>query len=287
MRLTPVLYASVLGLVRQVQAWDPPGYGGFNLVWTDTFGGSGGSSPNQGNWNLITGSLGVNNELEYYTSSTRNVQLSGGNTLQIVPWRDGSAPNGWTSGRLESKYVFSPNNGRVTRAEALIRFGGNNPGNKQGIWPAFWLLGDSIRHGGGWPACGEIDVLETVDGRLTGYGTMHCDQFPGGICNEGNGIGSSIGIPDQSWHTWRVEWDLTNGDWTQQSISWFMDGQLFQRITGSRINNYNVWNAVAHSNVFFILNVAVGGNWPGNPDGNTQDGYGSMMEVAYVAQYST
>ncbi len=219
------------------------------------------AAPNSANWNSITGNLGVNNELEYYTSSTRNIQQSGGSTLQIVPWRDSSVSGGWTSGRLESKYTLTPPSGRRTLVEAQIRFGSNSVNNKQGIWPAFWMLGDSIRHGGGWPACGEIDILETVNGQLRGYGTLHCDVSPGGICNENNGLGNNIGIPDQEWHTWRVIIDRTPGSWTSESVTWYMDGQQFQQITGSRINNQNVWNAIAHSPLFFILNVAVGGSW--------------------------
>ena len=134
---------------------------------------------------------------------------------------------------------------------------------------------------------GEIDVLETVDGRLTGYGTLHCDVYPGGICNEGNGLGASIGIPNQDWHTWRVDINKQDGNWVNQSINWSMDGQVYHTITGGQIGNQNVWNSVASSPFYFILNVAVGGAWPGNPNGATQDGYGSMMEVGYVAHYST
>jgi beta-glucanase (GH16 family) len=177
--------------------------------------------------------------------------------------------------------------GRLTRVESQLRFGPNSIGNKQGIWPAFWSLGESIRRGVSWPACGELDILETVNGQLTGYGTIHCDVYPGGICNEGSGIGAAIGIPDQEWHTWRLEVDRRPGNWLDESITWYRDGQQFHRVQGNRINNYNVWNALAHSPMFFILNVAVGGNWPGYPNGATQDGYGSMMEVAYVAHYST
>jgi len=231
--------------------------------------------------------LGVNAELETYTSSTKNVQLSGGSTVQLVPWRDAGVQGGWSSGRLESKYTFTPAAGQRTMAEAQIRFGGNAIANKKGIWPAFWTLGDSIRHGTGWPACGEIDILETVNGQLTGYGTMHCDVSPGGICNEFNGIGGNIGIPDQGWHTWRAVWDRTNGDWRAQTITWFMDGRQYHQISGARINNQAVFESVTAKPLFFILNVAVGGGWPGYPDGNTQDGYGAMMEVAYVAHYST
>ncbi|EHK27028.1 glycoside hydrolase family 16 protein [Trichoderma virens Gv29-8] len=285
---SPKVAAAILAFVGATNAWQPPSYGGFNLVWTDTFAGNSATSPNQGNWNIITGNLGVNNELETYSSSTRNVQLSGGNTLQLVPWKDSSTFGGWTSGRLESKYTFTPQAGKVTRAEASIRFGSNAQANKQGIWPAFWMLGDSLRHGGSWPNCGEIDILETVNGQATGHGTLHCDVYPGGICNEGNGIGGPVNIANiNDFHTWRVEIDRTSNNWQSETLTWSLDGTNFFQITGSRIGNQGVWNNIAHSPLFFILNVAVGGNWPGNPNGSTLDGYGSMMEVGYVAQYST
>jgi beta-glucanase (GH16 family) len=163
--LLPILGASV-------SAWDAPGYSGYSLRWQDNFAGPSASLPNEGNWNIIDGYLNVNSELETYKRSTRNIQTSGGYTLQVVPWRDGDS---WTSGRIESKYTFTPQAGKRTMAEAAIRFGGNAINTKQGIWPAFWLLGDSLRRGGSWPACGELDILETVNGQLTGYGTAHCD----------------------------------------------------------------------------------------------------------------
>lgn len=186
------------------------------------------------------------------------MQLSGGNTLQLVPWND---PNGWTSGRIESKYVLTPQDGKVTRIEAQLRFGSNATNRKQGIWPAFWMLGDSIRHGTQWPSCGELDIMETVDGQLVGHGTMHCDVYPGGICNEGNGIGNSVNLPDQSWHTWRIELDRRDGNWQNQVITWYLDGNAFHSVSGSRINNQGVWNNLCHSPLFILLNVAVGGNW--------------------------
>ncbi|KAK8091432.1 secreted glucosidase [Apiospora hydei] len=274
-------------------AWTPPSYSGFNLRWTDAFGGSGGASPDQGNWNIITGDLNVNNELEtcplpkfvyFNSSSTRNLQLSGGNTLQIVPWKGGGT-HGWTSGRIESKYTFTPAAGVVTRVEASIRFGSNPISAKQGLWPAFWMLGNSIRNGVQWPGCGELDIMETVNGLLTGYGTVHCDRAPGGICQETQGLGKSIGIPNQEFHVWRLEWDLTSSNWQSQSIKWFLDGQAYHTLTGGNIGNQAVWNTLAHAPMFFILNMAVGGGWPGNPNGVTQDGYGAMMEVGYVAHY--
>lgn len=177
MRFTsPITLLPVLGTAALVSAWNAPSYSGYSLVWSDTFTGPSASLPNENNWNIIDGNLGVNGELETYKRDTRHVQTSGGSTLQIVPWHDGGS---WTSGRLESKYTFTPQPGRRTMAEAQIRFGGNAINTKQGIWPAFWLLGDSIRHGTPWPACGELDILETVNGQLVGHGTVHCDGvFP-------------------------------------------------------------------------------------------------------------
>ncbi|KAI0845826.1 glycoside hydrolase family 16 protein [Daldinia vernicosa] len=274
---------TVLALAAStVSAESAPGYSGFNLVWADTFDGAAGSTVNSNNWNIITG-LNVNNEWQTYTTSNQNLQLSGGATVQIVPRKDSSGA--WTSARIESKYTFTPPAGTQTMAEAKLRFGDNAIANKQGLWPAFWLLGDSIHNGVAWPTCGELDVMETVNGQLTGYGTVHCDVYPGGVCNEPSGLGASIAIPDQSWHNWRIVWDRRANTWTGETITWYMDGQQFQQISGSSINNQGVWNSLANSAVYFILNVAVGGDWPGAPNDATLDGYGSMMEVAYVAQY--
>ncbi|KAK3904820.1 concanavalin A-like lectin/glucanase domain-containing protein [Staphylotrichum tortipilum] len=277
----------LLPLLPLATAWSPPSYPDLALIWADTFPGSAGSLPNEGNWNILDGNLGVNNELQTYRRSSRTAQISGGTTLQLVPWRDGSVSGGWISGRVESKYTFTPAAGRRTVAEAVVRFGGNGVETKQGVWPAFWMLGDSIRKGTPWPACGELDVLETVNGVLTGYGTMHCNTSPGGICNEPNGRGSSVGIPNQDWQRWRIVWDRAPGDWRSETITWFMNDAQFHQISGSQIGDAGVWASVAASPLFFILNVAVGGNWPGYPNGNTLDGYGAMMEVGYVAHYSS
>ncbi|KAF5006969.1 hypothetical protein FDECE_6685 [Fusarium decemcellulare] len=278
---------SCLYLASTSLAWDAPSYSGWSRKWQDNFAGAAGTLPDTSRWNIITGYLNVNAELEVYTSSTRNVQRSGGSTVQLVPWRDASAQKGWTSGRVESKYVFTPAAGKKTRVEAQLRFGDSPIGNKQGIWPAFWMLGNALRTGGSWPACGELDIMESINGQLTGYGTAHCDVYPGGICNEGTGIGGSIGIPDQGWHTWRIDINRAKSSWQEETITWFMDGRQFHQITGARIGNQGVWNTLAHSPLYFIMNVAVGGTWPGYPNGNTADGYGSMLEVAYVAHYTT
>lgn len=241
----------LLALSQAAWAWDAPAHEGYELVWQENFAGEGGSMPNPDNWNIVT-DINVNNELQKYTTSNRNLQISGGSTFQIVPWRDGT---GWTSGRIESTYTFTPEPSRLTAAEGQIRFGSNDVGDKQGYWPAFWLLGDSISNGTEWPTCGEVDIFEAVNGELTGHGTLHCDA-----CNEPVGVGSSVDIPDQGWHTWRVEWDRRADDWRAESLSWYRDGEKFHEVTGESLGDEGSWAAVAHSPMFFILNVAVGGN---------------------------
>ncbi|KAI0407276.1 putative endo-1,3(4)-beta-glucanase [Xylaria palmicola] len=281
------MFSKLLALalaVTSVAAENVPGYSGYNVVWQENFAGSAGSLVNQNNWDIIERTVNANNEWQAYTKSNQNHQLSGGSTLQIVPINNNGA---WTSARLESRYVFTPADGRRTVIEAKIRFGNNPASQKQGIWPAFWLLGDSIRHGTPWPQCGEVDILETVDGRTTGYGTVHCDVAPGGICNEYSGIGGTTSLSDNGWHTWRVLIDRTPASWVDESITWYKDGAQFMQVTGGRINNQNVWNSLAATPQYIILNVAVGGDFPGAPNSNTKGSWGSEMEVAYVVQYQS
>ncbi|KAK3488026.1 concanavalin A-like lectin/glucanase domain-containing protein [Neurospora hispaniola] len=268
-----------------VSAWHPPTLQGYNLVWYDEFEGSPQTLPSASRWNIINGKLNVNNELETYTSSTKTIHVSGGHTLQIIPWRQQNGNGDWISGRIESTYTFTPPAGKKTVAQAEIRFGSNPTNTKAGIWPAFWLLGQELRSGGSWPACGELDILETVNGDLRGYGTLHCGTYPGGPCNEPSGRGASTAIPNQDWHTWKIEWDRTSGDWWTSKITWYMDGVKFHEVSGQSLGDSAIFDKISNKPLFFILNVAVGGNWPGYPNANTLDGPGSMMEVGYVAHY--
>ncbi|KAI1434071.1 putative endo-1,3(4)-beta-glucanase [Xylaria sp. CBS 124048] len=269
-----------------VAASNAPELDGFTIQWQDTFDGPSGGDVNATNWNVIQSANNANGELETYTDALGwNYQLSGGTTLQIIPQLDNGQ---WTSARLESKYVFTPADAHQTIIAAGIRFGGNPQSEKQGLWPAFWMLGNSIRTGGAqWPACGEIDILEMVDGKLTGFGTVHCDVSPGGICNESNGIGGSTSIADYNWHTWQITIDRTPTSWVDQTISWAMDGTQYFQINGGRINDETVWESLAQNAMYIILNVAVGGGFPGSPNSATTPGWGNDMEVAYVAHYQS
>jgi beta-glucanase (GH16 family) len=226
---------------------------GLNKVWSHDFCGAAGRGADTNEWRYVT-EISVNNEVQKYTESCRNVQLSGGCTLQLVPLWEGDR---WTSGRLEGIRAFTTADRGVTLIEARIRFGKNDPSRKQGIWPAFWLLGESIRHGVDWPMCGEIDIMETVNGEPLGYGTVHCE----GGCGTPQGIGNSTPFSDGDWHVWSVQIDRRELDWRKQSIIWLKDDVEFHQVRGARIGKEDVWASLAHSPMNIILNVAVGGNW--------------------------
>ncbi|RFN42002.1 secreted glucosidase, partial [Fusarium flagelliforme] len=284
------LISILLSLAALAATEQAPGYEGFDLIWEDTFSGPAGSLPDQSKWIMQDWYKNLNGDFQTYTTSRANQQHTGHGSLVIIPLRDPSAQRGWTSGRLESTYTFTPAPGAKTIAEAQIKLGGASKSGKQGIWPAFWLLGDSHRKGTLiWPTCGEIDILENVNGEPKTQGVIHCDKNPGGICNEKNGIASALDLPDsgRNFHTYTAMIDRTPGDWRQESVSLFVDGRQYHRATGARIGNEEVWGKVAHNLVHFILNVAVGGEWPGDPNGSTVSGIGNAMEVKYVAHYQS
>ncbi|KAI1178080.1 glycoside hydrolase family 16 protein [Nemania sp. FL0916] len=267
-----------------VAAIRPPNVNGMNLAWFDAFEGSAGSSPNTDVWN-VADAISTNNEVQAYTHSNSNLQISGGGTVQFVPRKTSAGK--WTSGRIETKQSWTPQPGKVMMISANILVGNNAVVNKQGVWPAFWMLGDAVRHGTQWPQCGEIDIFEQVNGIATGHGTLHCGSNQGGPCHETTGRSGTIAMPLEGFHTWSVKIDLTNGDWRAQTISFQMDGNTYSTVSGADINDAPVWSTLAHSPMYMILNVAIGGDWPGPPNAATLDGYGAMMEVQWAAVYTS
>ncbi|KFH42632.1 Beta-glucanase-like protein [Hapsidospora chrysogenum ATCC 11550] len=287
MRLT-YLVAALASVASIAEAWNAPNYSGFKRNFNANFIGPKGKQPDPAKWNYRTGDLNDNNEVQRWTTAKRNIQYSGEGTMQIVPWRDSKAPKGWTSARIESKFTLTPTDKRITRVEASIRVGGNPPSRKQGIWPAFWMMGDVHRKNKvPWPACGEVDIFETINGLKEAYGVVHCDKQPGGACNEPIGLVKGTPLTDSKFHVYRLDFDRRNSDWRKQSMTWYVDGKQFHRITGAQINKKDVWASLCHKPLYFIMNVAVGGNWPGPPNEKTLGGVGSMLEFGYVAHYTS
>ncbi len=245
----------------------------WQLVWSDEFNLPDGSFPDPANWGYDVGGSGWgNNQLEYDTARTNNARIQGGQ-LVIEARQESYGGKNYTSARMLTRGKWSWTYGRI---EARIKIP-----RGQGIWPAFWTLGDNIDPLG-WPKCGEIDIMENI-GKTTEqgktYGTIHGPQS-GGDYNGGSGVGGNYTLPGgavlgDDFHIYAVEW-------TTNQIKWFLDDQQFFTATPANLPGGSTW--VFTNSQFVILNVAVGGNWPGNPDGTTV--FPQQMLVDYVRVYS-
>ncbi|KAI9158979.1 Beta-glucanase [Paramyrothecium foliicola] len=276
---------AALSLFSAAAAIESPTYTGYTRKWQANFIGPMNTQPPASDWTIVTGDKNDNNEFQRYTNSVANIRYSGTDALQIIPRKDATAPKGWTSGRIETKFTVTPEAGKITRIESSLRIAGNPAKNKQGLWPAFWLMGDSFRKGTPWPASGELDIFENINGQSEVVGVVHCGTYPGGICNEPIGLVNTTPLPDNKFHTYRLEFNRKSTNFKDQTITWYKDNVQFHRVTGTQINDAAVWATLAQAPMYLILNVAIGGNWPGPPNADTWDGTGNMLEVAYIAHY--
>ncbi|PNP58392.1 hypothetical protein FNYG_15055 [Fusarium nygamai] len=268
-------------------AWNVPKIPGYRTMWYDSFDGVPGSLPDTSNWNIQHWYQDLNGDHQEYRASPENVHIMDG-SIHIRPWRDYTAAKNWTSGRIESTYTFTPAPGVKTIVQAGIGLGVAPRGKKDGIWPAFWLLGDSHRTGGPiWPACGELDIMEHVNGDQETYAAVHCDRSPGGICGEKKGIAGSYSHSNAAMglNSYKVVIDRTPTVWQSESVNFYVGDKLFHKVTGAQIGDLEVWKTIAWNKMFIIFNVAVGGDWPGPPDDFTGEGPEVGMQVGYVAHY--
>ena len=246
----------------QPPAGSPPGFS--RLVWSDEFSGSTISSANWG-FDLGAGGWG-NNELQNYTNRTQNARIENG-MLVVEARRENLGGAAFTSARLKTqgKQSFGIN----TWVEARI-----NAPEGQGVWPAFWMLGNSISTVG-WPSCGEIDIME-IQGQNPGrnFGTIHWAD-PGGNHVSFGGIFNSSSSLTAGFHTFAISRTAT-------SIKWYVD-----RVQYAEANIANGINSTSEFQApfFIILNVAVGGNFVGSPDGSTV--FPQQMQVDWVRVWGT
>ncbi|WP_430404154.1 family 16 glycosylhydrolase [Fluviicola sp.] len=229
----------------------------WNLVWSDEFSDN---LLNSAKWQseIGTGSSGWgNNELQYYTASPNNLYLDTG-YLHIKALEQPYNGSDYTSSRIKTQGLYDFEYGKV---EARMKL----PSGK-GIWSAFWMLGSNITTLG-WPACGEIDIMERVNTELKVHGTYHHD-------NSGHTYEGDFQYVDPSvFHVYGVEWDANE-------MRWYVDGvEYFSKNIGSG----SISTEEFHGAFFILFNVAIGGNWPGNPDANTI--FPATMIVDYVRVY--
>ena len=231
----------------------PISYPNLSLVWSDEFTGD---VLNTSDWTYETGNSGWgNNELQNYVSGTSNAKVSNG-FLTIEAKQSG---NSYSSARIITKDKQSFKYGRIDIRARLPE--------GQGLWPALWMLGQNFSTTG-WPSCGEIDIMELVGHAPNKvHGTVHWEH-QGNHADFGGSKTLSSGIFADEFHVFTIKWD-------SQSITWYLDDVQFHviDITGPELTEF-------HQEFFFIFNVAVGGNWPGNPNASTN--FPQKMVVDYV-----
>ena len=283
--LTLLLVCALLGTgCRLIDAVRQPEWEieGWSLVWHDEFDGKAGTPPDPTIWTPETGDGSDrsvpgwgNRELEYYSDRTDNVAMDGEGNLVITAREVGEngtalqcyyGPCKYTSARLITWHKAEVAYGRV-EARIQIPFG-------QGIWPAFWMLGTNLSEVG-WPQSGEIDILENIGSEPSAmHGTVHGPGYSGA-----NGIGGDYGLPEgkrfaDDFYIYAIEWE-------PDEIRWYVDGDNYLTLTPDDIPAGSEW--VFDHPFFVLLNVAVGGYWPGNPDGTTT--FPQTMHIDYVRVY--
>ena len=242
---------------------------GWQLVWADEFDGAG-PDLDRTKWVLEEGGHGWGNEeLQFYRDDRANARVEDG-ALVITARRErfgrGDVTRDFTSARLKTQGVFEQAYGRF-EARILLPRG-------RGIWPAFWMLGGDIADVG-WPECGEIDVMEHIGsepGRV--FGTVHGPGYSGAA-----GVSAHHDLPGgaafaDGFHLFAVEWE-------PRAIRWYVDGELYRTVTPADLPAGARW-AFDHP-FFLLLNVAVGGRWPGSPDQSTT--FPQRMRVDFVRVY--
>jgi beta-glucanase (GH16 family) len=233
------------------------------LVWQDDFEAN---DINADNWSFEIGDgcpnlCGWGNaELQYYTDD--NASIVEGH-LVIEAKKENRGSRSYTSSRMISKNKQSFQYGRID-IRANLPYG-------QGIWPALWMLGDNINQVG-WPACGEIDIMELIGGDASGrdntiHGTAHW-QDDGFKADYGSAYSLSDGIFNDEFHVFSLVW-------TENQIQWLVDDHIFHQmaITDPLLSEFR-------KSFFFIFNIAVGGSWPGSPTISTV--FPQYMIVDYI-----
>ncbi len=231
-----------------------------SLIWSDEFDTPGSPDPAKWSYDIGDGCPGNcgwgNNELQYYTNRPDNAIVSGG-TLKIIAKAENFSGKAYTSARLLSKNKFSFKYGKVD-VRAKLPAG-------VGTWPAIWTLGNNINTVG-WPSCGEMDIMEHKGSELNKiYGTLH---YPGRSGGNADGNSKIISNATTAFHIYTLEW-------TSSLIKISVDGDLIHSVVNSTTTPFN-------QNFFFILNIAMGGNFGGPVDPAFTN---ASMEIDYVRVY--
>jgi beta-glucanase (GH16 family) len=252
---------------------------GYTLVWSDEFNAPDGTTPDPQKWNYDLGGNGWgNHELEFYTNHPQNAQIRSGNlviTAQKESATDKYGTRDYTSARIKTQSLFAQAYGRF---ESRIKIP-----KGEGVWPAFWMLGEDIATLG-WPRCGEIDIMENIGKEPAAvHASLHGPAAPGS--DPGNNKATAdrtqkFSLPGHAnvsddFHIYAIEWEPT-------TVRFFIDKENYATFTKAAWPQNAAW-PFDHK-FFLILNLAIGGDWPGPPDADTV--FPQQMLVDYVRVYS-
>jgi beta-glucanase (GH16 family) len=244
-----------------------PAFPATRLVFNDEFNDPAGTRPSTARWTYDPG-VPQNGEIQYYTANSDNAQTDGAGSLVIEARREAANGRAYTSARMNTGGKFTVQYGRV---EARIKVPKGN-----GLWPAFWMMGADFLTGRPWPYNGEIDIMEVLGRNTTeGYSTLHAPQY-----NGGGGYGQKYTTPggadlSQDFHVWTAEWD-------SKGIRFLLDGtQVFYASKATVEATRGPW--IFDHPFYLILNLAVGGDFPGPIDASTP--FPARMLVDYVRVY--
>ena len=215
----------------------------YQLVWSDEFSGTG--APDSSKWGYELGANIRNSELQYYTNSTNNVKQNNGN-LEITVIKENVGGKQYTSGS-----VITLNKASWTYGKIEGRF---KMPNGKGLWACFWTLGSNFPQIG-WPKCGEIDIFEHVNSESVVHGTTHW----AGANELHIKDGTTYTVDVTQWHTYSITWDANY-------IKWFVDGVEYKQFKITDGYNYT---SEYHLPQYILINLPIGGTWPGSPDATT------------------
>lgn len=250
--------------VGTVSDEEVPEYEGYTLLWHDEFNGK---SLDESIWNYEPHEPGwTNNELQEYTTSTDNVFLRDGNLVIKAIQTD----DGYTSGKVTSQNKQDFTYGKVV-ARARVPEG-------KGLWPAIWMMPQDESYYGQWPKCGEIDIMEVLGHQVdTAYATIHYGE------PHGEQQGTYVldeGTFASDFHEFSVEWE-------PGEMRFYIDGNLYHTVNDwfTAVDDVEKPYPAPFDQPFFVqMNLAVGGDWPGDPDANT-DFDKAEFEIDYVRVY--
>lgn len=225
----------VPGTPTNAQTWQ--------LIWSDEFNGTG--LPDSTKWGYELGGNIRNSELQYYTKSTNNVKQNNGN-LEITVIKENVGGKEYTSASITTQNKADWTYGKIEGRFKMPR--------GQGLWACFWTLGSNFPQVG-WPKCGEIDINEHINNETVYHGTAHW----AGRNDRHVKAGASTTVDVTQWHNYSITWDA-------DYIKWFVDDVQFHqlRITGGQNFTHEF-----HLPQYILINLPIGGTWPGPPDATT------------------